>query len=304
MFKSSCSYGNSQRVVYHPVSDINMAGRDIEHRSIPPLAFPPIQREALWSAINTAWGLTVRDGDGSAALRYAVASNEWTSGPELARDAVYAGPHLLVVAGGIQNMSSPGSASAIAVEELRQLDVLTDASSLIASLERGIQSLRNTFRQLLAGDPRWDGTGTRLTAMLWRDTHAAIAHIGDMRAYMLRDGELTQITRDHTYGQLLVEAGNIRPDELGSDPQYSSVVVRWLDGKSSEPADITVHRAAIGDRYFLCTDGIDRAMSAQALRAVLRDTPGDPQDVADAIAGTAFPVEQFGSLSCIVADVV
>jgi protein phosphatase len=242
--------------------------------------------------------------DDRAALRYAVASNEGTIGSEFNRDAVYAGPHLLAIAAGIQNMSSPGSASAIAVEELRRLDVLTDAFSLTASLERGIEGLRETLTELPAGDPHWDGTGTLLTAMLWQDTHAAIAHIGNMRAYMLRGGGLTQLTRDHTYGQLLVEADSIRPDEMGSDPRYSSVAIRWLDGKSAEAADITAHEAAIGDRYVPCTDGIDRVMSSETLRDVLRDTARDPQDVADTIAGAAFPAEQYGSLTCIVADVV
>jgi PPM family protein phosphatase len=103
---------------------------------------------------------------------------------------------------------------------------------------------------------------------------------------------------------LLIEAGIIRPDELGSDPQHSSFIARWLDGKSGEPADITAHEAAIGDRYVLCTDGMDRIMSPGTLRDVLRDTAGDPQDVADTIAGIAFPAEQYGSLTCIVADVV
>jgi PPM family protein phosphatase len=245
----------------------------------------------------------VRDNDW-AALRYAVASNEGTIGSEFNKDAAYAGPYLLAIAGGIQNMSSPGSASVIAVEKLRRLDVLTDASSLAASLERGIEGLRETFRELLAGDPHWDGTGTRLTAMLWRDTHTAIAHIGNTRAYMLRSGELTQMTRDHTYGQLLVEADSIRPDEIGSDPRYSSIIVRWLDGKSGEAADITVREAAIGDRYVLCTDGIDRIMSSGTLRDVLLDSARDPQEVADTIAGFAFPAEQYGSFTCIVADVM
>jgi serine/threonine protein phosphatase PrpC len=192
----------------------------------------------------------------------------------------------------------------IAVEELRQLDVLTDISRLTASLERGIDGLQETLRELFASDPRWDGTGTLLTAMLWRDTHTAIAHIGNTRAYMLRGGELTQLTRDHTYGQLLVEADRIRPDEMGSDPQCSSFVVRWLDGKSGEPADITAHEAAIGDRYVLSTDGLDRAMSSRTLRDVLRDTARDPQEAADTSAGMAFPAAQYGSLTCIVADVV
>jgi serine/threonine protein phosphatase PrpC len=243
--------------------------------------------------------------DNRAALRYAVASTEATIGSEFNKHAAYAGSHLLVIADGIQNLSSPGRPSVIAVEELRRLDVLTDASGLVASLERGIEGLREIFRGLLTGDPRWDMTGVKLTAMLWRGTHAAIAHIGSTRAYMLRGGELTQLTRDHTYGQLLVEAGSIRPDEMGSDPRYTSIVVRWLDGKPGEPADITPHEAAIGDRYVLCAGRMDRVMSPGTFVDILRDTASDdPQDVADEVAGMAFPAEQYDRFTCIVADVV
>jgi hypothetical protein len=64
---------------------------------------------------------------------------------------------------------------------------------------------------------------------------------------------------------------------MGSDPQYTSVVVRWLDGKPGEPCDITAHGAAIGDRYVLCTGGIDRVMSSGTLRDILRDTASDPR---------------------------
>jgi serine/threonine protein phosphatase PrpC len=250
-----------------------------------------------------AWRLTVT-GDDRAALRYAVATNETTIDSPINRHAAYAGPHLLAIAADILNRSRLGSASAIAVGELRRLDVPTDASSLAATLDRGIEGLREAIREALAGDPYWDKSAALITAMLWRGTHAAIAHIGSTRAYMLRDGELTQLTCDHTLGQLLVEEGRIRPDEMGSEPRYTSAVTRWLNGKPGEPADITAHEAAIGDRYFLCTNGIDRVMPPGTLREVLCDTASDPQDAADTIAGIAFPAEQHGSLTCVVADVV
>jgi hypothetical protein len=168
-------------------------------------------------------------GDDRAALRYAVASTEET-GLWFNRHTAYTGPHLLVIADGVQHRSSPGRPSVIAVEELRQLDVPVDASSLAATLERGIEGLRETFRGLLAGDPSWDMTG--------------------------------------------------------------------------EPTDITPHEAAIGDRYVLCTDGIDRMMPPGTLRDILRDTASDPQDIADELAGIALPAKTYHQFTCIVADVV
>lgn len=238
-----------------------------------------------------------------AGLRHAVASNIGTLDAEFSRQAAHAGPHLLLIANGFWHLSSPGRASAIAVEELRRLDARTDAAGLTAALEQGLEGLRVTYRRLLAGDHCWEGTGARLTAMLWRDTHAAIAHIGDTRAYLLRGGTLTQLTRDHTLGQLLLEAGEISAGELGADSRHYSVV-RWLDGESGETADITAHEAATGDRYVLCAGQTDRVMSPATLRDILADTVDDPREAADEIAGMAFPLQRYGEFTCIVADVV
>src|SRR5215472_7279448 len=101
-----------------------------------------------------------QEADGErAVLRYAVASTRGTVEVQFhAKHAAYTGPGLLVVAEGFLSMSSPGSASEIAVGELRRLDVRTDAAGLTASLERGIEGLRETFRGLLAGDRGWQGT--------------------------------------------------------------------------------------------------------------------------------------------------
>lgn len=240
--------------------------------------------------------------DERVALRYAVAAVAGPHGPEFHRDAAYAGPHLLVVAGGIQNMSSPASPSAIAVDRLRRLDVLTEATDLPASMEQGMDDLRGHFRDLLSSDQRWHETGTTLTAMLWRGCAAVIAHIGDTRAYLLRSGELTQLTRDHTVGGILLADGLISADELGSDPGHK-LIARWLDGEPGEPAEIFTHDAAPGDRYLLSTAEIQDALSPRELRDVLRDTARDPQDVADDITAAAFPVTSWGGLTCVVADV-
>jgi len=240
--------------------------------------------------------------DERVALRYAVTAVAGPHGPEFHRDAAYAGPHLLVVAGGIENLSSPASPSAIAVGRLRRLDVLAGAPDLPASMERGMDDLRGHFRDLLSFDQRWRWTGTALTAMLWRGCAAVIAHIGDTRAYLLRGGELTQLTRDHTVGGMLLAEGLTSADEVGSDPRHK-LIARWLGGEPDEPAEIFTHEAAPGDRYLLCTAEIQDALSPGELRDVLRDTARGPQDVAGDITAAAFPVKSWGGLTCVVADV-
>lgn len=250
-------------------------------------------------------GAAVTD-DERAALRYAVASEPGIYGPEFIRDAAYAGPHLLVVADGIQNMSSPDSPCKIAIGKLRHLDVSVDPAHLTVSAENGLAGLRETFGRLLEGDPRWNGTGAVLTAMLWQDIHAVIAHVGDTRAYMLRGGELTQLTHDHTIRQALLDEGRISPGELESDSAYSAITrwLGWLDGESSAPADVVVHEAALGDRYLLSTAGVHEVVSFEILRDCLRDAQGDPQAAVDRIVREVAPARHYKDFTCIVADVV
>lgn len=242
--------------------------------------------------------------DERVALRYAVASEPGQGGPQFNKDAAYAGPHLLMVASGLENLSSPASPGNLAVEEFRRLGTGPGTGDLAADLELGMAGLKETFSDLIEPDARQDGMAVMLTAMLWRDTHAVIAHVGSTRAYLLREGELTQLTRDHTVGQALIDEGAISAAELGSDRKYS-YAVRWLAGEPSEPPEVFTHEAAAGDRYLLATDGIQEILSFESLRDVLRETSGDLQDIADEIAAQAFPAEEFHSgVTVVVADVV
>lgn len=243
--------------------------------------------------------------DDRVTLRYATASNVSTIDSESNRIAVYSGPHLLVVARGIQPMMSPVSPSALAVEELRRSEnAFTHEPDPVASVERSIESLRETFRKLLVSDPHSGRNAVLLTGMLWSGTHVVIAHIGTTRAYMLRGGELTQLTRDHNYGQLLLKEGLITSSELGTDPQHTSVVVRWIDAESNEPVDIISHEAAAGDRYILCTDAIEGIMSAGTFLDIVKKTANSTQDVADELAGMAFPRERYRQFGWVVCDIV
>jgi protein phosphatase len=243
-------------------------------------------------------------GNEQAALRYAVASEPGKYGPRFIKDAAYAGPHLLVVAHGIQHLSSPGIPGKIAIDELRRLDAPVDPANLAVSAESGLAGLQETFGRLLAGDPSWNGTGALLTAMLWQDIHAVIAHVGNTRAYLLRGGELTQLTHDHTIRQALLDEG-MSPGELESGSRYP-VITRWLGmgGDPSEPADVIVHEAALGDRYLLSTAGVHEVVSFEALRDCLRGAEGDPLAAVDRIVHAAAPARNSDEVTCIVADIV
>lgn len=235
-------------------------------------------------------------------LRSAVAAEAGQGGSEFIKDSAYAGPHFLMVAHGMENVSPTRNPSKVAVEKLRELDALAGSADLALSLEDAIACLQATFRDLLADDPLWEGTGVMLTAMLLRGAQVAIGHIGNGRAYVLRGGELTQMTRDHTLGQALIEDGLIGPADLGSDPTHY-FTTRCIDGVGDDSAEVAVREAKSGDRYLLITDRVWRSVSPEILREVLCDSSKSPQDVANVLIGEAFPVERGDGFACVIADV-
>ncbi len=144
--------------------------------------------------------------------------------------------------------------------------------------------------------------GTTLTALLWSDGHAAVCHIGDSRGYLLRDGELYQITHDHTLVQSLVDEGRISADDVSTHPQRS-LLLRALDGRSIAEPDLSVHESLPGDRYLLCSDGLSGVVSDETLRDTL-STIEDPEIATRQLIDLAIHGGGPDNITCIVADVV
>ncbi len=93
-------------------------------------------------------------------------------------------------------------------------------------------------------------------------------HIGDSRAYLLRDGELTQITKDDTFVQSLIDEGRITEEEAHTHPQRS-LIMRALTGHDVEPS-LTMREARVGDRYLLCSDGLSDVVSDETIAETLQ----------------------------------
>ena len=151
-------------------------------------------------------------------------------------------------------------------------------------------------------NPAVEGMGTTLTALLWSDGHAAVCHIGDSRGYLLRDGELYQITHDHTLVQSLVDEGRISADDVSTHPQRS-LLLRALDGRSVAEPDLSVHDSLPGDRYLLCSDGLSGVVSDETLRDTL-STIEDPEVATRQLIDLAIHGGGPDNITCIVADVV
>jgi PPM family protein phosphatase len=218
-------------------------------------------------------------------------------------DSGYAGPRLLVVADGMGGHAAGEVASAVTVESLAVLDGPGPApaeSRPADDLTEAIARANRRIRDLVESDPRRSGMGTTVTALLWTGTGFSLAHIGDSRAYLLRDDELVQLTRDHTYVQALIDEGRISEDERETHPARS-LLLQALGGEDVQP-DLAEVPAQDGDRLLLCSDGLSGVVDAETIAQVLSDET-DPQAAADRLVALAVEGGGPDNITCVVADV-
>ena len=235
------------------------------------------------------------------ALRYAVRSDVGLL-REGNEDSAYAGPRLLAVADGMGGHAAGEIASAEAIAALATLDDQAAAGDLLDALAKAVATANQRLHDMVEADPAIGGMGTTLTAMLWSGARVALCHIGDSRAYMLRDGALYQITHDHTLVQSLVDDGRISPDEAATHPQRS-LLLRALDGSADVVPDLELREARVGDRYLLCSDGLSGVVSEDTLHMTLA-TVGDLDDAVLQLVELAIKGGGPDNITCIVADVV
>lgn len=235
------------------------------------------------------------------AIRYAARSDVGLL-REGNEDSAYAGPRLLAVADGMGGHAHGEVASATAISALAPLDEDIPGTDLAGALEAAIHDANGTLHRMVGEDPSLEGMGTTLTAMLWSGSRVGLAHIGDSRAYLLRDGDLYQITRDHTLVQQLVDEGRITPEEAATHPQRS-LLLRALDGRGEVEPETNLREAQLGDRYMLCSDGLSTVVSADTLLRTLSTAP-EPEQATRELIDLANRGGGPDNITCIVADVV
>jgi protein phosphatase len=193
-------------------------------------------------------------------------------------------------------------ASSATIATIADLDTDQPASELLGALANAVASANMRLQEMIMSDPATEGMGTTLTALLWSDGHAALCHIGDSRAYLLRDGQFYQITHDHTLVQSLVDEGRITEDDVATHPQRS-LLLRALDGRTLADPDLSTHETMAGDRYLLCSDGLSGVVTEQTLHQAL-STVRDPDKAALQLVELALKGGGPDNITCIVADVV
>jgi serine/threonine protein phosphatase PrpC len=219
------------------------------------------------------------------ALRYA-ARTDAGRGRDRNDDFAYAGAQLLAVADGV-NGHDGASAAAVGALSVRSAFDLNDLSALADSAAQAVTAL--------------DGDKvTTLTALAWDGSRIGVLHIGDSRAYLLRNGVLARLTQDHSYVQQLIDEGSLTPAEAGSHPQRA-LLMRAL-GADGE-ADLSLRTALPGDRYLLCTDGLWSVVDDDRLRDALA-AGGDPEKTVQRLIELAYEAGAPDNLGVVVADTV
>ena len=183
-------------------------------------------------------------------------------------DSVYAGARLLALADGMGGHAAGEVASQLVIAALAHLDDDEPGGDLLAKLDAAVRAGNSAIAAQVEMEPDLEGMGTTLTAILFAGNRLGLVHIGDSRGYLLRDGELTQITKDDTFVQTLVDEGRITREEAHSHPQRS-LIMRALTGHEVEPT-LTMREARAGDRYLLCSDGLSDPVSDETILEALQ----------------------------------
>lgn len=215
-------------------------------------------------------------------------------------DSAYASNRLVAVADGMGGCAGGDIASSIVIDCLARMDRSRDRI-LFADLRDAANKANHKFRSVVLRDPELAGLGTTLTAMSIEGKQITLAHIGDSRAYVVREGRLVQLTVDHTYVQLLIEEGRISVDEAATHPDRSALV-RVLNGNKTARPDVSVHTVQPGDRFLLCSDGLSGVVHPAEIEQLL--VLPSPQMVVRQLIERARQLGGPDNITCVVADAV
>jgi PPM family protein phosphatase len=216
------------------------------------------------------------------------------------QDSGFASDQLLVVADGMGGAAAGDLASAVTVQTMRRLhDAHPD--DILSALAGAVQRANDRLGEIIEEDPSVEGMGTTVTAMMFDGDVMGLAHIGDSRAYLMRDAHLQQLTQDHTFVQGLVDEGRITEDEARTHP-HRSLLLRALDGRHDAEPDLTTFEVRTGDRLLVCSDGLCGYVDDASIERVLAS--GSPDSSALELLQMALAAGGPDNITCVVADVV
>lgn len=190
------------------------------------------------------------------------------------QDSGYAGEHLFVVADGMGGHAGGDVASALAIQSIAHIDrPFENPADAAQALRDALLEANQELAETVFEHPELAGMGTTVSGFVRVGDRLAVAHIGDSRIYRWRDGVLTQVTKDHTFVQRLVDSGRITAEEAAVHPRRS-VLMRVLgDVELTPEIDVEVLDTRAGDRWVLCSDGLSGYVDEERIGELLDEHP-------------------------------
>lgn len=217
-------------------------------------------------------------------------------------DSAFVGPYCAVVADGVGGAAAGEVASATAAYVVAATALCRFGQDPATVLLTGFRDAHHALQLGAAADEARAGMATTVTAVVTDGHRVVLGHVGDSRAYLLRDGDLRQVSSDHTYVQHLIDSGQLDPDERRGHA-WGHVVLRSLDGRPDNELDVTELRVSVGDRLLLCSDGLSDLVTDDEIRSTLEEHEA-PEDAAAALTGSALAAGGKDNVTVLVADVI
>lgn len=223
------------------------------------------------------------------------------------QDSGYVGPHLIAVCDGVGGAARGDIASSTAIAQLRKLDEVPPTpeigeSDLLGMVSTALNRAHDRITELVDKNPSLNGTSTTATVALFDGDHRiGMGHVGDSRAYLFRDGEISQLTHDHTFVQTLIDEGRITEADARIHP-HKNLILRAVDGIHDLEPDLFVIDLKLGDRLLLCSDGCSGVLEAGRLADIL--SSGSPDYAAVELVRASLEAGSSDNVTCLVAEVV
>jgi serine/threonine protein phosphatase Stp1 len=205
---------------------------------------------------------------------------------------------LWAVADGAGGHKRGDVASRMVVEALEAIPPNLSATEVLAEVRQRMSDINAALRENIDGEP-YDISASTVVILVARADHFACLWAGDSRAYLLRDGQMIQVTRDHSLVQELVDAGEIEADQAENHPN-ANIITRAVGSDDDLELDKMSNRLAPGDRFLLCSDGLCKTVPEAEL-AVLLASPTSP---AERLIEATLALQGRDNVTAVVVDVL
>ena len=220
------------------------------------------------------------------------------------QDSSFAGEHLIAICDGMGGHAGGDTASSIAIRSLAHIeqdDTGGDVEVISRMMETSVMAAHDAIVGKAKRERKLAGMGTTVTAVALVAGYWVVAHIGDSRAYLLRDGHLSRITCDHSYVQHLIDTGRITPAEAKNHPQRN-VVMRVLGDFDIDPhPDISIRKAHPADRWLLCSDGLCGVLEDSTIKETMTAL-ADQGECAQRLVQMTLRAGSTDNVTAVIAD--